>query len=162
MAGYTKNYSIAVWTGYDHPMAASPISDTYTESAQQLYKDEMQYLDSQNHASNWKMPDTVEAVRVNGKRQLVIKDSKWALQYAAIDDDDDEDSSSSSSSGSSSLRDSITSSETVFGNDRNNNGNNDNRNQNSTDTSSTNSPSDSGNTSGGTGSNASSTTNGPQ
>ena len=162
MAGYTKNYSIAVWTGYDHPMAASPISDTYTESAQQLYKDEMQYLDSQNHASNWKMPDTVEAVRVNGKRQLVIKDSKWALQYAAIDDDDDEDSSSSSSSGSSSLRDSITSSETVFGNDRNNNGNNDNRNQNSTDTSSTNSPSDSGNTSGGTGSNASSTTDGPQ
>ena len=117
MAGYTKNYSIAVWTGYDRPQSASPISDTYTNSAQWLYKDEMQYLDSRNHASNWKMPDTVEAVRVNGKRQLVIKDSKWALEYAAIDDDDDS-SSSSSESRSSSLSSSIVSSSSVFSNNQ--------------------------------------------
>lgn len=118
MAGYTKNYSIAVWTGYDRPQSASPISDTYTNSAQWLYKDEMQYLDSRNHASNWKMPDTVEAVQVNGKRQLVIKDSKWALEYAAIDDDSDDsdDSSSSSESHSSSLSSSIVSSSSVFSN----------------------------------------------
>ncbi|MCH3911586.1 MAG: PBP1A family penicillin-binding protein [Limosilactobacillus oris] len=117
MAGYTKNYSIAVWTGYDRPQSASPISDTYTNSAQWLYKDEMQYLDSRNHASNWKMPDTVEAVRVNGKRQLVIKDSKWALEYAAIDDDDDS-SSSSSESRFSSLSSSIVSSSSVFSNNQ--------------------------------------------
>ena len=117
MAGYTKNYSIAVWTGYDRPQSASPISDTYTNSAQWLYKDEMQYLDSRNHASNWKMPDTVEAVRVNGKRQLVIKDSKWALEYAAIDDDDDS-SSSSSENRSSSLSSSIVSSSSVFSNNQ--------------------------------------------
>ena len=117
MVGYTKNYSIAVWTGYDRPQSASPISDTYTNSAQWLYKDEMQYLDSRNHASNWKMPDTVEAVRVNGKRQLVIKDSKWALEYAAIDDDDDS-SSSSSESRSSSLSSSIVSSSSVFSNNQ--------------------------------------------
>ena len=117
MAGYTKNYSIAVWTGYDRPQSASPISDTYTNSAQWLYKDEMQYLDSRNHASNWKMPDTDEAVRVNGKRQLVIKDSKWALEYAAIDDDDDS-SSSSSESRSSSLSSSIVSSSSVFSNNQ--------------------------------------------
>ena len=117
MAGYTKNYSIAVWTGYDRPQSASPISDTYTNSAQWLYKDEMQYLDSRNHASNWKMPDTVEAVRVNGKRQLVIKDSKWALEYAAIDDDDDS-SSSSSESRSLSLSSSIVSSSSVFSNNQ--------------------------------------------
>ncbi|MGN1283107.1 MAG: PBP1A family penicillin-binding protein [Limosilactobacillus sp.] len=119
MAGYTKNYSIAVWTGYDRPQSASPISDTYTNSAQWLYKDEMQYLDSRNHASNWKMPDTVEAVRVNGKRQLVIKDSKWALEYAAIDDDgDDSSSSSSSESRSSSFSSSIVSSSSVFSNNQ--------------------------------------------
>lgn len=118
MAGYTKNYSIAVWTGYDRPQSASPISDTYTNSAQWLYKDEMQYLDSRNHASNWKMPDTVEAVRVNGKRQLVIKDSKWALEYAAIDDDGDDSSSSSSESRSSSLSSSIVSSSSVFNNNQ--------------------------------------------
>ena len=118
MAGYTKNYSIAVWTGYDRPQSASPISDTYTNSAQWLYKDEMQYLDSRNHASNWKMPDTVEAVRVNGKRQLVIKDSKWALEYAAIDDDGDDSSSSSSESRSSSFSSSIVSSSSVFSNNQ--------------------------------------------
>lgn len=118
MAGYTKNYSIAVWTGYDRPQSASPISDTYTNSAQWLYKDEMQYLDSRNHASNWKMPDTVEAVRVNGKRQLVIKDSKWALEYAATDDDGDDSSSSSSESRSSSLSSSIVSSSSVFSNNQ--------------------------------------------
>ena len=118
MAGYTKNYSIAVWTGYARPQSASPISDTYTNSAQWLYKDEMQYLDSRNHASNWKMPDTVEAVRVNGKRQLVIKDSKWALEYAAIDDDGDDSSSSSSESRSSSLSSSIVSSSSVFSNNQ--------------------------------------------
>ena len=118
MAGYTKNYSIAVWTGYDRPQSASPISDTYTNSAQWLYKDEMQYLDSRNHASNWKMPDTVEAVRVNGKRQLVIKDSKWALEYATIDDDGDDSSSSSSESRSSSFSSSIVSSSSVFSNNQ--------------------------------------------
>lgn len=103
MAGYTKNYSIAVWTGYDHPMQSPGLSDSGTQSAILLYKDLMSYLDSQNHASNWSMPDTVEAVRVNGKRQLVIKDSKWALEYAAddIDDDSGEDTSSSSTSASS-------------------------------------------------------------
>ncbi|MEE6661922.1 penicillin-binding transpeptidase domain-containing protein, partial [Limosilactobacillus pontis] len=106
MAGYTKNYSIAVWTGYDHPMQSPGLSDSGTQSAILLYKDLMSYLDSQNHASNWAMPDTVEAVRVNGKRQLVIKDSKWALEYAADDSDDDSgqdnDHSSSSLSSSSS------------------------------------------------------------
>lgn len=101
MAGYTKNYSIAVWTGYDHPLEpGGSISEQYVKSAQLLYKDLMQYLDSQNHASDWTMPDTVEAVRVKGKRQLVIRDSKWAFDYTE-DTSDDRDSSSTSSSSDS-------------------------------------------------------------
>lgn len=101
MAGYTKNYSIAVWTGYDHPLEpGGSISEQYVKSAQLLYKDLMQYLDSQNHASDWTMPDTVEAVRVKGKRQLVIRDSKWAFDYTE-DTSDDRDSSSTSSSSES-------------------------------------------------------------
>jgi penicillin-binding protein 1A len=114
MAGYTKNYSIAVWTGYDHPMQSPGLSDQGTQSAILLYRDLMDYLDSQNHASNWSMPDTVEAVRVNGKRQFVIKDSKWALEYAADDtgdDDSDQDSTSNSSSSASSNRSESSSSE---------------------------------------------------
>ena len=111
MAGYTKNYSIAVWTGYDHPMQSPGLSDQGTKSAILLYRDLMDYLDSQNHASNWSMPDTVEAVRVNGKRQFVIKDSKWALEYAADDSDDDSDQDTSSSSSVSSSSRSESSSE---------------------------------------------------
>lgn len=103
MAGYTKNYSIAVWTGYDHPLEpGGSISEQYVKSAQLLYKDLMQYLDSQNHASDWTMPDTVEAVRVKGKRQLVIRDSKWAFDYTEDTSDDRGSSSTSSSSDSSS------------------------------------------------------------
>lgn len=111
MAGYTKNYSIAVWTGYDHPMQSPGLSDQGIKSAILLYRDLMDYLDSQNHASNWSMPDTVEAVRVNGKRQFVIKDSKWALEYAADDSDNDSDQDTSSSSSTSSSSRSESSSE---------------------------------------------------
>ena len=111
MAGYTKNYSIAVWTGYDHPMQSPGLSDQGIKSAILLYRDLMDYLDSQNHASNWSMPDTVEAVRVNGKRQFVIKDSKWALEYAADDSDNDSDQDTSSSSSASSSSRSESSSE---------------------------------------------------
>lgn len=103
MAGYTKNYSIAVWTGYDHPLEpGGSISEQYVKSAQLLYKDLMQYLDSQNHASDWTMPDTVEAVRVKGKRQLIIRDSKWAFDYTEDTSDNRDSSSTSSSSDSSS------------------------------------------------------------
>ena len=103
MAGYTKNYSIAVWTGYDHPLEpGGSISEQYVKSAQLLYKDLMQYLDSQNHASDWTMPDTVEAVRVKGKRQLVIRDSKWAFDYTEDTSDNRDSSSTASSSDSSS------------------------------------------------------------
>lgn len=111
MAGYTKNYSVAVWTGFDHPFNNGAINSAYERTAVLLYKSIMQYLDNENHASDWKMPDTVEAVRVNGKRQLVIKDSKWALMYGAWTDDDE--SSASSESKNSDSSNSISESRTV-------------------------------------------------
>lgn len=111
MAGYTKNYSIAVWTGYDQPMSHS-ISGSYERSAILLYKALMDYLDNENHASNWKRPSSVEAVRWHGHRELVLKDSKWALDFTAIDDDDDSSHSSSHSDSSSSS--SLSSSESSY------------------------------------------------
>lgn len=111
MAGYTKNYSVAVWTGFDHPFNNGAINSAYERTAVLLYKSIMQYLDNENHASDWKMPDTVEAVRVNGKRQLVIKDSKWALMYGTWTDDDE--SSASSESKNSESSNSISESRTV-------------------------------------------------
>lgn len=109
MAGYTKNYSVAVWTGFDQPMKNS-ISSAYERSAILLYRAIMDYLDGKNHAGDWKMPDTVEAVRYRGRKGLVVKDSKWALEYTAIDDDDDNSSAASDeSSSSSSLSSSVSS-----------------------------------------------------
>ncbi|WP_295728111.1 transglycosylase domain-containing protein [uncultured Limosilactobacillus sp.] len=111
MAGYTKNYSIAVWTGYDQPMKNS-ISGSYEKSAILLYKAIMEYLDGKNHASDWRMPDSVEAVRYHGRKGLVVKDSKWALEYTAINDDSSSSSSSNSderSSSSSNLSSSVSS-----------------------------------------------------
>ena len=120
MAGYTKNYSIAVWTGYDHPLEpGASISEQFEKSAQWLYKDLMQFLDSRNHASDWTMPDTVEAVKVKGKRQLVIRDSKWAFEYT--EDNSPESSSDSSSSESSSSSDSSASSSESRPEERNEN-----------------------------------------
>lgn len=111
MAGYTKNYSIAVWTGYDQPMNHA-ISTSYERSAILLYRAMMDYLDNENHASNWKRPSSVEAVRWHGHRELVLKDSKWALDFTAIDDDDNSSSSSSRSESSSSS--SLSSSESSY------------------------------------------------
>ncbi|MDO4903686.1 MAG: PBP1A family penicillin-binding protein [Limosilactobacillus sp.] len=102
MAGYTKNFSIAVWTGFDRPLSDETMTQSSSYTAQLLYKNLMQYLDGKDHASNWTMPDTVEAVRVKGKRYLAIKDSKWALEYSAFNSDSSSSSSSSSSSESSS------------------------------------------------------------
>lgn len=112
MAGYTKNYSVAVWTGYDHPMQ-NAISSAYEKSAILLYKAIMEYLDNENHASDWKMPDSVEAINYHGHKELVVKDSKWAFGFTSMDDDDD-DSGSSSSHGSSSSSSSLSESTSSY------------------------------------------------
>lgn len=119
MAGYTKNYSIAVWTGYDQPMQ-NAITTGYEKSAQLLYKAIMAYLDNENHATNWTMPDSVEAVRYQGKRQLVIKDSKWALDFTGqtLSDSSSFKESSTSESASSDREASDSSSGPSIFNDR--------------------------------------------
>jgi len=62
--GYTKNYSISVWTGYDVPNT-SGISSTYQSIAGKIYKAEMSYLASQsNNNSNWKKPSSVESMMI--------------------------------------------------------------------------------------------------
>ena len=103
MVGYTKNYSVAVWTGFDNPKYA--VAEGYEKSAHLLYKAIMSFLDGQNHASDWTMPDTVEAISYSGHRELVIRDSKWAFGFTEMS------STSHSSSASSLLRSSSASSE---------------------------------------------------
>lgn len=108
MVGYTKNYSIAVWTGFDNPRYS--VSETYEKSAQLLYKNMMSYLDGQNHASDWTMPDTVEAVSYGGHKELVIRDSKWAFGMTEASSSSSHSSSTSSQFSSSSSSSSFSSS----------------------------------------------------
>ncbi|TGD24631.1 PBP1A family penicillin-binding protein [Companilactobacillus suantsaicola] len=62
--GYTKNYSISVWTGYDSPNE-NGISSTYQSVAGKIYKAEMSYLaENTNSNPNWKRPSSVVMRRI--------------------------------------------------------------------------------------------------
>ncbi|TAR46595.1 carboxypeptidase, partial [Lactiplantibacillus plantarum] len=54
MAGYTKNYSVAVWTGYDKSTEAGGYLDTSNEKiSQQIYRAMMNYLQQYSPNSDW-------------------------------------------------------------------------------------------------------------
>ncbi|WP_119326282.1 transglycosylase domain-containing protein [Companilactobacillus musae] len=62
--GYTKNYSMSVWTGYDSPNE-SGVSSTYQEVAGKIYKAEMSYLANQTNSNpDWKKPSSVVSMMI--------------------------------------------------------------------------------------------------
>lgn len=62
--GYTKNYSMSVWTGYDSPNE-SGISSSEQSIAGKIYKAEMSYLASQTNSNpNWKKPRSVVSMMI--------------------------------------------------------------------------------------------------
>ncbi|WP_283678738.1 PBP1A family penicillin-binding protein [Lentilactobacillus sp. Marseille-Q4993] len=59
-SGYTKNYSLAIWTGYDHQFRAnSYITQPQTEIAQQIYKNVMGYISKDKPNTDWTQPSNV-------------------------------------------------------------------------------------------------------
>lgn len=78
-AGYTKNYSISIWTGYDKALESGhAVTSAYEKTAQKVYRNEMSYLENQNPSSNWSVPDTVSVVTRNGNRELEVKGASWS------------------------------------------------------------------------------------
>ncbi|WP_057765393.1 transglycosylase domain-containing protein [Companilactobacillus tucceti] len=73
-AGYTKNYAMSVWTGYDSPNSEG-ITDAYQNVAGKVYKAEMAYLKSKQTNSDWKKPSSVVS--------LMIKNSGSATPIVA-------------------------------------------------------------------------------
>lgn len=67
--GYTKDYSIAVWTGYDN-LRDGKISGNGENSAQLFYKSTMQYLMKDKVNSDWQKPDTVVAQKLVSGRAI--------------------------------------------------------------------------------------------
>lgn len=78
--GYTKQYSIGVWTGYDN-LKDGTISGVGQYSAQLVYKNMMQYLMRNKKSSDWDMPSTVVRRRIasNSGSEISEKGYVWEL-----------------------------------------------------------------------------------
>nr|WP_248630130.1 PBP1A family penicillin-binding protein [Enterococcus cecorum] len=68
--GYTPNYSLAVWTGYND--RKTPITDDSTQVASDVYRELMSYLTAGNENTDWKMPSGL----VRYGRELYLTNSK--------------------------------------------------------------------------------------
>lgn len=70
--GYTKQYSIGVWTGYDK-ISEGTIDKTGERSAQLFYKEMMSYLMENKTSSDWTKPDDVIAQKVRIGRAITTE-----------------------------------------------------------------------------------------
>lgn len=71
--GYTKNYAISVWTGYDKQFQTGHyVSETQTTIAQEIYKYEMSYLAAKSTNSDWTAPSTVTETKQNGNTEYYV------------------------------------------------------------------------------------------
>src|SRR5699024_11247824 len=70
--GYTKQYSIGVWTGYDK-IREGTIDKTGERSAQLFYKEMMSYLMENKTSSDWTKPDDVIAQKVKIGRAITTE-----------------------------------------------------------------------------------------
>lgn len=98
--GYTKQYSMSIWTGYDHPYEpGNYLSPSASRLASQFYQQMMAYMMQDKESTDWTKPSDVYVKYVRGNRELYLAGSGPVL---SIDNDDKKKESSSSSSSSSS------------------------------------------------------------
>lgn len=108
--GYTKNYSISVWVGYDHQYEAGNYLDSNSIAlASLLYKDIMTYVSQGKSNTDWKRPSNVYTRYINGVRELYLAGSA-APSSTLIDKSSSTSRSSTSSSSSSSTSETSSSS----------------------------------------------------
>ncbi|MBK4757616.1 penicillin-binding protein [Enterococcus faecium] len=75
-AGYTPNYSISVWTGYNKKM--TPVTSESSHVASDVYRELMQYVSANVTNTDWEMPSGLN--RVGG--ELYYKDQYTARSNA--------------------------------------------------------------------------------
>ncbi len=75
-AGYTPNYSISVWTGYNKKM--TPVTSVSSHVASDVYRELMQYVSANVTNTDWEMPSGL--IRVGG--ELYYKDQYTARSNA--------------------------------------------------------------------------------
>ncbi|MGX7133897.1 PBP1A family penicillin-binding protein [Enterococcus thailandicus] len=76
-AGYTPNYAISVWTGYNEKM--TPVTDASSHVASDVYRELMQYVSASVSNEDWVMPN--DLIRVNN--ELYYKDQYTVPSYSA-------------------------------------------------------------------------------
>ena len=60
MTGYTKDYSLSVWTGFDHPNSTTGyLTQEQTNLAQYLWKYMIYYMAQYSSNADWSMPSSV-------------------------------------------------------------------------------------------------------
>lgn len=70
MNAYTKNYSISVWVGYDHPFKPGCYLTTDARLSHYVVKNELQYLSEFTTNTDWVRPSSVGVKTLNGVKQL--------------------------------------------------------------------------------------------
>lgn len=104
-SGYTKNYSLSVWTGYDQPFkTGNYISSSQTTIAQEFYKYMMQYASINKINSDWQMPSGLSSTTINGIKEYFFPG--YAGEYFKSDsysNDSNQNNIPNSSSQSSSI-----------------------------------------------------------
>ncbi len=112
MAGYTKNYSVAVWTGYDKATEAGGYLDSSNEKiSQQIYRAMMSYLQQYSPNSDWTKPSTVGTTKRNGIEELYVVGHLFSSSEASSGTSSSASSSSSVTSSSATSASSSSSSE---------------------------------------------------
>ncbi|MDT2793663.1 PBP1A family penicillin-binding protein [Enterococcus thailandicus] len=76
-AGYTPNYAISVWTGYNEKI--TPVTDASSHVASDVYRELMQYVSANVSNEDWVMPN--DLIRVNN--ELYYKDQYTVPSYSA-------------------------------------------------------------------------------
>lgn len=81
-AGYTKHYSITVWTGYDKPLE-NGLTMEERNIAAYIYHAMMVYLSQNVSNTDWTMPSSVQAKTIAGVKELFVKGTTAAISDAS-------------------------------------------------------------------------------
>lgn len=99
--GYTKNYSMSVWVGYDHQYTTPNYLTNESKLAQQIYRAMMSYLSQSVSNSDWEKPSDVYVRTVAGQRELYLAGSAAPTIFTRRSSSSSHRNSSSSASSSS-------------------------------------------------------------
>ncbi|KRN88901.1 transglycosylase domain-containing protein [Ligilactobacillus ceti] len=101
--GYTKHYSMSIWTGYDHQFEPnSYITDSAFPISMYFYKNIMADISKGKSNTDWVKPSNVYVKYVKDVRQLYLAGSGPVVDIDALNNSSSSKSSRSSSSSSAS------------------------------------------------------------